>query len=157
MTQAQSSTPDISDLPDWRGFHHVALMTPDLDATMRFYGDLLGMQVGPILQGAGGQGRHCFIRPGATEAWGLHFFEHPDAQVFAYPQNFPRFAVLPGALQHIAFTLPDEVAALTLRQRLAAFGVAMTDIAQIGPISNTLFRDNNGLLLEATWPRDVEA
>lgn len=157
MPHAQSSTPDTPELPAWRGFHHVALMTPDLDATIRFYGDLLGMQVGPILPGAGDQGRHCFIRPGNTEAWGLHFFEHPDAQIFSYPENFPRFAVLPGALQHIAFALPDEAAALTLRQHLAAFGVAMTDIAQIGPISNTLFRDNNGLLLEATWTRDVES
>lgn len=152
MTQP-SSTPD---LPAWRGFHHVALMTPDLDATRRFYGDILGMHIGPILPGAGAQGRHCFIRPGETEAWGLHFFEHPEAQVFPYPESFPRFAVLPGALQHIAFALPSEAAALALRQRLAGFGVAMTDIAHIGPISNTLFRDNNGLLLEATWARTAE-
>ena len=142
--------------PDWRGFHHVALATPDLDATIHFYGGVLGMQVGEMMGGAGGQGRHCFIKPGAGAAWGLHFFEQPEAQVFAYPAEFPRSAVVPGALQHIAFALPDQAAGLALRERLAAQGVPDTGISHIGPISNTLFRDNNGLLLEATWPREVQ-
>lgn len=141
--------------PEWRGFHHIALATPDLDATIRFYGGVLGMQVGEIMDG-GGAGRHCFIKPGDSPAWGLHFFEQPQAEVFAYPADFPRSAVVPGALQHIAFALPDQAAALALRERLAAHGVPDTGIGQIGPIANTLFRDNNGLLLEATWPREVQ-
>jgi hypothetical protein len=33
-------------IPPWRGFHHVALVTPDLDATIRFYGGVVGMRVG---------------------------------------------------------------------------------------------------------------
>jgi hypothetical protein len=60
---------------------------------------------------------------------------------------------LPGALQHVAFALPDEGSAHSLRRRLAAAGVEVTDITDLGPISNMLFRDNNGLLLEATWAR----
>ena len=141
-------------IPPWHGFHHVALVTPDLDATIHFYGDILGMHVSNIVAASERQGRHCFIKPGQTETWGLHFFEQPDVQIFPYPETFPRFAVVPGALQHLAFALPDEAAALALRQRLATFGVSMTDIGHIGPISNLLFRDNNGLLLEATWPRE---
>ena len=31
-------------LPPWRGFHHVALVTSDLDATMRFYAEALGIE-----------------------------------------------------------------------------------------------------------------
>ncbi len=138
----------------WRGFHHVALVTPDLDATIRFYGDVLGMSVGEVVGATERQGRHCFIRPGdAVETWGLHFFEQAGAQVFAYPETFERYAFVPGALQHVAFALPDEAAALALRRRLAAFGVEMTDITNLGEVSNMLFRDNNGLLLEAAWAR----
>ncbi len=146
---------DVTDAtPSWRGFHHVALVTPDLDSTIRFYGDVLGMSVGEVVSATERQGRHCFIRPGdAVETWGLHFFEQPDAQVFAYPETFERYASVPGALQHVAFALPDEAAALALRRRLAAFGVEMTDVTNLGEVSNTLFRDNNGLLLEATWER----
>ena len=142
----------IEAAPSWRGFHHVALVTPDLDATIRFYGDVLGMRVGEVVGASERQGRHCFIRPGdAVETWGLHFFEQPGAQVFAYPETFERYAFVPGALQHVAFALPDE--AVALRRRLPAFGVEMTDITNFGEVSNMLFRDNNGLLLEATWAR----
>ena len=145
---------DITDgTPPWRGFHHVALVTPDLDATIRFYGEVLGMRVGEVVGATERQGRHCFIKPGDVEPWGLHFFEQPDAEVFAYPETFERYAFVPGALQHVAFALPDEAAALALRRRLAACGVEMTDITNLGPVSNMLFRDNNGLLLEAAWTR----
>ncbi len=83
----------------------------------------------------------------------MHFFERPDAEVFAYPETFERYAFAPLALQHLAFTLPAEAAALAIRRRLAAFGVEMTDITNLGPVSNMLFRGNNGLLLEAAWSR----
>jgi hypothetical protein len=81
----------------------------------------------------------------------LHFFEHPSARLFAWPETFERFAFVPGALQHVAFALPGEEAALALRRRLDEFGVEVTPNTNLGPISNMLFRDNNGLLLEATW------
>lgn len=143
------SHPDSLPAPAWRGFHHLALATRDLDATIRFYRDVLGMQIGEIMAR---EQRHCFIKPGDTDAWGLHFFETPDAQVFPYPGLMARFAFIPGALQHIAFALPDEPAALILRERLRSHGVEMTPINALGTIRNFLFADNNGILLEATWP-----
>ncbi len=101
-------------------------------------------------------GRHCFIKPGTTESWGLHVFEQPDAQLFPYPAELPRGAFVPGALQHIAFALPDRAAGLALRERLARYGVPAAGINRIGPIENLLFRDNTGLLLEATWPAEPQ-
>lgn len=146
---ATNSTPDA---PAWQGFHHVALVTPDLDATITFYSEVLGMHVAAVFPATDRNGRHCFIKPGATEAWGLHVFEQPDAQLFTYPDDMRRFVFVPGALQHIAFALPDLAAARALRERLAGFGIATTDVNTLGQIQNILFRDNNGLLLEATWP-----
>ena len=64
-----------------------------------------------------------------------------------------RFEFIPGALQHIAFALPDLVAAHALRERLTAHGIATTEIGDLGPVQNMLFRDNSGILLEATWPK----
>jgi catechol 2,3-dioxygenase-like lactoylglutathione lyase family enzyme len=136
----------------WSGFHHVALATPDLDETIRFYGGVLGMLVGKVFAATEQQGRHCFVRPGEdVETWGMHFFEHPDAQLFAWPEG-ERFAFVPGALQHVAFALPGEEAALALRRRLEQLGTEVSPSTNLGRISNMLFRDNNGLLLEATWP-----
>jgi hypothetical protein len=84
---------------------------------------------------------------------GLHVFETAEAQIFPYPDSSQRFVFIPGVLQHIAFALPDEEAALVLQERLKSHGVRTTDINELGPIRNFLFVDNNGTLLEATWPR----
>jgi len=139
--------------PLWRGFHHIALVTPILDATIAFYTEVLGMEIARLFPATDRNGRHCFIKPGATDSWGLHIFEQADAQIFPYPEGLQRFAFIPGALQHIAFALPDLAAASALRERLAAHGIATTGIGDFGPIQNMLFRDNNGILLEATWPK----
>lgn len=66
--------------PPWRGFHHVALVTRDLDATIRFYHDVLGMDIGAIAPAGELHGRHCAIRPGCEpDRLGLHFFEYAHA------------------------------------------------------------------------------
>ena len=140
-------------VPQWQGFHHLALITPDLDATIRFYTEVLGMTVLAQMPASNHAPRHCFIQPGATPAWGLHFFEIPDAQLFPYPVEMPRFAIVPGALQHIAFALPNLDAAMDLRERLAYHGIVPSDINTLGTLQNMLFHDNTGLLLEATWPK----
>ena len=152
MTNNMQAEETVTTSPPWQGFHHIALVTPDLEATIHFYQDVLGMQVGQIHPARDGNGRHCFIKPGASKTWGLHFFEQPDAQLFPYPETLARFTFIPGALQHIAFALPDEAAALTLRERLQAHGVPLTGINELGLVRNTLFLDNNGMPLEAAWP-----
>ncbi len=63
-----------------------------------------------------------------------------------------RFVFVPGALQHIAFALPTMMDAQQLRERLTSYSVPATDIGTLGAVRNILFQDNNGLLLEATWP-----
>lgn len=108
------------------------------------------MTVGDVFAATERHSRHCFIKPGGVETDSLHFFEHSEAQLFAWPEASERFALLPGALQHLAFALPDEEPARVLR-RLVAFGVEATPITDLGRVSNLLFKDNNGLLLEATW------
>lgn len=40
-----------------------------------------------------------------------------------------------------------------LRERIAEYGVRMTEMGDVSGIRNTLFLDNNGMLLEATWPK----
>jgi catechol 2,3-dioxygenase-like lactoylglutathione lyase family enzyme len=140
----------------WRGFHHVAVVTRDLEETTRFYGEVLGMSVGDLIErdAQGIVSRHRFIRPGEDEGWGLHFFESPEAVAHASAHKIDRSALMgTTGIQHIAFALPDEAAGISLRERLKSEGVETTEIGSAGPIRNTLFFDNNGLLLEATWPK----
>ena len=137
----------------------MALVTPDLDATRAFYGDVLGMPVGEVLEGGGViAARHCFVRPGGdAAAWGLHFFEQRGVTLPRFPDGLPGLRTagfLSGALQHVAFALPDAAAGEALRRRLAAHGVEATPTGRVGPLANLLFLDPHGLLLEATWPRE---
>jgi catechol 2,3-dioxygenase-like lactoylglutathione lyase family enzyme len=135
----------------WHGFHHIAIVTHDLDGTVRFYEKTLGMEVSHIQQLS--EGRHCFIKPGRTAAWGLHVLETADIP----PPDPLLFTSIPHkAVPHIAFAIRDEAAALALRQQLVAHGATVTGVNEMGPIRNILFRDNNGLLLEATWDKRTE-
>lgn len=66
--------------PPWRGFHHVALVARDLDATISFYRDVLGMEVVFIAPAGELHGRHGAVRPGGeSDRTGLHFFEYLQA------------------------------------------------------------------------------
>jgi catechol 2,3-dioxygenase-like lactoylglutathione lyase family enzyme len=146
----------------WRGFHHVALATRDLDATIAFYGGVLGMRAGEVSRR--GPNRHCFVTPGDGAGWGLHFFEHQDAQLFTELEEMravltdpsARHESLPGALQHIAFALPDEAAALALRERLRARDLPVTATFDYGATRGFMFADLSGQLLEATWPSTAD-
>lgn len=144
----------IHESPPWQGFHHVTLLTRDLDATIRFYEDVLGMSVHGFADG-GGLGRHCMVDPGVGQTRGIHFIENVEARLGTQPEALvgPRPYIIEGAFQHISFALPDEAAARALQVRLRERGVTTTEMIPTGPIGNLMFSDNNGILLEATWPR----
>lgn len=129
----------------WRGIHHIALRTADLEATIQFYKEGLGMPVSDIAPSEEGRGRHCIVmvKPGDSETWGLHFFERPG-QVQA-----DAGAARQETLLHIAFRLPDEASAQLLREHLQRHKVEITEIPEL---NSFVFWDNNGIMLEALWP-----
>jgi len=140
----------------WHGINHVSLATPDLDATVAFYRDVLEMRVTFEAPANPYHGRHAMISAGGA-GLGFHFFEVPDTQVLRLPTIVP---TKPGeflacALQHIAVTLADERSALALRDRLHRRGVPMTPVWEPGRFAPGvrifLFPDPSGVLLKATW------
>ncbi|CAG7630505.1 VOC family protein [Paenibacillus allorhizosphaerae] len=159
----ENQNKQAAEFPQWSGFHHIALVTPNLDETIHFYEQVLGMQAGPVFAATGRRGRHCFIRPGHVETWGIHFFEYAHAQIFQSTDELKRLAdnpksaaingFLPGVLQHIAFSLSSEEEGLALRKKLQRRGIVTTDVYDQGPIRNFIFTDNNGVQLEAAWPK----
>ena len=64
------------DRPRWRGINHLALVTPDMDATVRFYHGVLGMRVVASL--SNGPMRHYFFEIGAQNT--VAFFDHSSGQ-----------------------------------------------------------------------------
>ena len=133
--------------PRWRGVNHLALVTPDMDATVRFYHGVLGARL--VTHLGNEHFRHYFFELGAGNT--VAFFEYRgfDITPFAKPAGVPD----PRAVQfdHISFNLPDEEALLKLRSRLKEAGSEVTDVVDHGFIRSVYFTDPNGIALEASW------
>lgn len=141
------STTSEEATPRWQGINHLALVTSDMDETVRFYHGTLGAR----LVGTVGTDtfRHYFFEfgPHCTVA----FFEYmPNvAEPFAKAAGVPD----PRAAQfdHLALNLPDEEALLELQRRLKAGDCEVTDIIDHGSMRSVYFTDPNGIALEASW------
>jgi catechol 2,3-dioxygenase-like lactoylglutathione lyase family enzyme len=133
--------------PPWRGVNHLALVTGDMDTTVRFYHGVLGARLVATIGTP--DFRHYFfeIGPGQTVA----FFEYADAPPasFAKPAGVPD----PRAIQfdHLSLDLPDEAALESLRARLEAFGCGVTEVIDHGFVRSIYFTDPSGIALEASW------
>lgn len=147
MTVTDQAKSAISTTPAWSGINHLALVTDDMDATVRFYHGVLGARL--VSTVGSPEFRHYFFEfgPQCTVA----FFEYANATIepFAKPAGVPD----PRAIQfdHLALNLPDERALHQLRARLADAGCEVTEIVDHGSIHSIYFTDNNGIALEASW------
>ena len=63
----------------WRGINHLAMITPDMDETVRFYHGVLGMRLVATL--SAGPMRHYFFELGPQNT--IAFFEWSRAETFA--------------------------------------------------------------------------
>lgn len=135
------------DLPRWRGVHHLALITTDMDATVRFYHGVLGARL--VLTIGMPAFRHYFFEfdQGNTVA----FFEYHDQPVDTYAK--PAGVPFPQASQfdHLSLALTDEDALLRLRDRLKEHNCEVTDVVDHGTLRSIYFTDPNGIALEASW------
>jgi catechol 2,3-dioxygenase-like lactoylglutathione lyase family enzyme len=137
----------MEEQPRWRGINHLAMITTDMDATVRFYHGVLGAR---LVAHLGNESfRHYFFEIGQENT--IAFFEYRgiDLEPFAKPAGVPD----PRAVQfdHISFNLPDEEALLSLRSRLKAAGCEVTDVVDHGFIHSIYFTDPSGIALEASW------
>jgi catechol 2,3-dioxygenase-like lactoylglutathione lyase family enzyme len=148
MILPTETTPEAG--PGWQGIHHIALVTPDLAATLHFYQDVLGLKLTVLLPAGEGHGRHAILSAGGT-GLGLHFFEDATAQIFTHPDALGGLRFISGALQHIALALPDEEAGQALLARLQELGIQTTAIMEQARHRSFGLLDNMGLMLEVAW------
>jgi len=135
------------DRPYWRGVHHLALITTDMDRTVRFYHGVLGARL--VITIATPSFRHYFFEfdQGNTVA----FFEYIGQPVESYAK--PAGVPYPQAAQfdHLSLALADEDALLRLRDRLKEHNCEVTDVVDHGTLRSIYFSDPNGIALEASW------
>ena len=124
-----------------RGVHHVTAICADLERTIAFYRDLMGLAVvhdGPSDDDP--QSRHVWF--GALDGGPgrlVSFMQYPE---------LPKGVVGTGSTHHFAFTVdsPDEQEAW--RDYLRAQGVECTEVFDRGAFRSIYIRDPDGHILE---------
>jgi len=148
MSNEGDTTGNIGGLPEtpsWRGINHLAMVTPDMDATVRFYAGVLGMRLAATTMA--GPMRHYFFEIGPENT--IAFFEVKGAETFAKPAGAPSDRAI--QFDHLSFNVPDEHALEMLRKRLLSAGSEVTEVVDHGFIRSVYFTDPNGIALEASW------
>jgi catechol 2,3-dioxygenase-like lactoylglutathione lyase family enzyme len=125
------------------GIHHLALVTGALDTTIRFWRDLVGLELRCRL-GASGYRQYFFAAGGRTL---LAFFEWSGAEpVPEKDHGVPQRG--PIAFDHVAFELAGEADLFALRDRLAAAGFWVSEAMDQGFVLSIYTFDPNGVPVE---------
>lgn len=118
-----------------RGVHHVALLSSNVERTIRFYQDVLGFPLTDIVENRDYAGsNHFFFDIGHGNL--LAFFDFPDLALGPY-------AELLGGLHHIAISVEREQWEAT-KERLDAVGVTLLEESG----TSLYFSDPDGARLE---------
>jgi catechol 2,3-dioxygenase-like lactoylglutathione lyase family enzyme len=133
--------------PRWRGVNHLALITNDMDATVRFYHGVLGARL--VAHLGNEHFRHYFFEIGPEQTVAFFEYKNHKAKAFAKPAGVPD----PRAIQfdHLSLNVADEHALEELQVRLKAHGCEVTDVVDHEVMRSIYFTDNNGIALEASW------
>jgi catechol 2,3-dioxygenase-like lactoylglutathione lyase family enzyme len=133
--------------PNWQGINHLALVTNDMDATVRFYHGTLGARLAATISTP--EFRHYFFEFGSQCT--VAFFEYAEgpAQPFVNRAGVPNERA--PQFDHLSLNLPDEQALDALRQRLESHAWEVTDIVDHDVVRSVYFTDPNGIALEASW------
>ncbi|HEX9646499.1 MAG TPA: VOC family protein [Alphaproteobacteria bacterium] len=129
------------------GLNHLAFITKDLEKTIRFYRDLLEMD---LFAGIGHDGfRHYFFKCGEGS---IAFFEYDIAKPMEYDKFHGTPTDRPIGFDHVALTVPSRQDLFALKDRLEGAGIEVTGPVDHGVMWSIYFFDpTNNLPLEASW------
>jgi catechol 2,3-dioxygenase-like lactoylglutathione lyase family enzyme len=128
-----------------RGINHLAFITPDLEGTIRFYRDLLHLE---LSSGIGHHGyRHYFFRMGPND---IAFFAYDGAS--AMEKKFAGDRTdKPLGFDHVSFTVDSFEELLGFKDRLEAAGIPVHGVVDHGVLWSIYFYDPNNIQLEISW------
>ena len=128
-----------------RAINHLAFITDDLVKTIRFYRDLLGME---LSAGVGHDGyRHYFFRFGPNH---IAFFQYAGASVME--RKFPgERTTKPLGFDHVSLTVGSCAELFDFKDRIEAAGIEVHGVVDHGTMWSIYFYDPNNIPLEITW------
>ncbi len=129
-----------------RGINHLAFITDDMPKTIRFYRDLLGLE---LAAGIGHDGfRHYFFQMGTGQ---VAFFEYDIAQPMKRGKFHGTPTAEPVGFDHVAFTVETKEDLFAMKDKLEAAGVKVQGVVDHGILWSIYFFDPNNIPLEASW------
>ena len=129
-------------------FHHVALATNDLDATHRFYTEVMGFDLVKVVAGEtmeGGWSRHVFYdthHGGLIAFWDIHDDTLPE-----FNASISRGLGLPAWTNHLAFDAPTLEDLDVQKRRWLDHGEKVVEIDH-GWCTSIYINDPNGIMVE---------
>ncbi|MAF84914.1 MAG: glyoxalase [Dehalococcoidales bacterium] len=128
---------------NFNGVSHLAMATGDMDKTIRFWRDLLGMR---LVAGLGQLGyRHYFFQTSDSDL--LTFFEWPGVEPVPDKEH-GRSVKGPFIFDYISFGVDAEDDLWELKDRLEAAGFHLSDVIDHGFIHSIYAHDPNGIPIE---------
>ncbi len=131
----------------YTGINHLAMVTADMDVTIRFWRDLLGMR---LVAGLGNPGsRHYFFEISKTDM--IAFFEWPGVQPI--PEKDHGAPVRgPVAFDHISFGVASDTELWELKARLEGADFWVSEVVDHGFIHSIYAFDPNNIPIEFSAP-----
>ncbi|MBI4186615.1 MAG: VOC family protein [Chloroflexi bacterium] len=127
----------------FNGVNHLAMATGDMDKTIRFWRDLLGMR---LVAGLGQPGyRHYFFQISETDL--LAFFEWPGVQPVTKKEH-GRPVGGPFIFDHVSFGVETEDDLWELKDKLETAEFPVSDVIDHGFIHSIYAHDPNGIPIE---------
>lgn len=130
----------------YTGINHLAMVTGDMDSTIRFWRDLLGMR---MIAGLGGPGyRHYFFEISGNDM--IAFFEWPEAQSVEEKEHGRKVSG-PIVFDHVSFGVETEEMLWELKDLIDAAGFWVSEVIDHGFIHSIYAFDPNGIPIEFSW------
>ena len=127
------------------GINHLAFITVDMEKTIRFYRDLLGLE---LASGVGHDGyRHYFFRFGEAQ---IAFFEYEGAKPMERKFHGVKTEA-PLRFDHLSLTVASRADLFGFKDKLEAAGIELTGAVDHGTIWSIYFFDPNNIPLEISW------
>lgn len=130
-------------MPRYSGVNHLAMVTGDMDSTVRFWRDLLGMR---LVAGLGKPGyRHYFFE--ISQADMIAFFEWDGVEpAIMKDHGFPVSG--PVCFDHVSIGVADEESLWEVKALLEAAEAEPSEVVDHGFIHSVYAFDPNGIPIE---------
>ncbi len=130
----------------YQGINHLALATGDLDGTIRFWRDLLGMRMVARLGRPGY--RHYFFE--ICERDLIAFFEWPGVEPLSeHDHGAARRG--PVGFDHVAIGVTESAELWAIKDRLEAAGFWTSEVVDHGFVQSIYTFDPNNIPVEFCW------